>query len=96
MRLARASILSLALGARAFAADSGSYAPPVKSGINKDAMTMQECRDRLAAPVKARPSSDDPQINLDAMCTNMLSAEARRKAGRATAPSSSAPSQAAK
>jgi hypothetical protein len=96
MRLARALILSLTVGAHAFAADSGAYAPPVKSGINKDAMTMQECRDRLAAPAKERPSSDDPLINLDAMCRNMLGAEGRRKAGRAAAPSASAPSQAVK
>jgi hypothetical protein len=49
------------------------YVPPSKHGINKDAMTMQECRDRLAAPANERPPSDDLRINIDGMCRNMLS-----------------------
>lgn len=48
-----------------------------KSGINKDAMTMQDCRDRLATPAKARPRSNDPAVDKDAMCRNMLSASHR-------------------
>jgi hypothetical protein len=96
MRLARASILLLMVGTGALAVDGEPYVPPAKSGINKDAMTMQECRDRLAAPANERPASDDPRINLDAMCTNMLSAEARHKAVRAAPPSASAPSRATK
>jgi hypothetical protein len=57
-----------------FATAAGAQA---KWGINKDAMTMQECRDRLALPAKDRPRSDDPEVNKDAMCRNMLSASAR-------------------
>jgi hypothetical protein len=52
-----------------------SYVAPSKQGINKDAMTMQECRDRLAAPANERPPSDDPRINIDGMCRNMLSTD---------------------
>ena len=48
------------------------YVEPSKTGINKDAMTMQECRDRLAAPKHDRPPSDDPAIDKDAVCVNML------------------------
>lgn len=55
------------------APESGRYVAPVKRGANKDSMTMQECRDRLNAPAKERPASDDPRVNLDAMCLNMLS-----------------------
>lgn len=31
------------------------------------------CRDRLAAPANERPPSDDPRINIDGICRNMLS-----------------------
>ena len=72
----------------------GHYVAPVKSGINKDAMTMQECRERLAAPVKDRPPSEDG-IDIDAMCRNMLSASKTWTTRKPAARSVSAPSQAA-
>jgi hypothetical protein len=66
------------------------YVAPSKQGINKDAMTMQECRDRLAAPANERPPSDDPRINKDGMCRNMLSMDKAflesQKAKAASAP----------
>lgn len=43
-------------------------------GINQDAMTMQDCRDRLAQPIGVRAKSQDRTIDLDAVCLNMLSA----------------------
>ena len=45
------------------------------SGPNKDAMTMEQCRERLAMPKDRRPRSDDPRIDKDAICENMLSSE---------------------
>jgi hypothetical protein len=67
------------------------YVAPSKHGINKDAMTTQECRDRLAAPANERPPSDDPRINIDGMCRNMLSMDKAfldsQKAKAASAPS---------
>ena len=68
----------------------GVGAQPAKSGINKDAMTMQDCRDRLALPKAKRRESDDKRVDLDGICKNMLSA---KEAPTATAaqPSSSRP-----
>lgn len=66
-----------------------------KWGINKDAMTMQECRDRLAMPVKDRPRSDDPQVNKDAVCRNMLSASPRLRGKGGAARPAGATSQGA-
>jgi hypothetical protein len=67
------------------------YVAPSKHGINKDAMTMQECRDRLAAPANERPPSDDPRIHIDGMCRNMLSMDKAfldsQKAKAASSPS---------
>jgi hypothetical protein len=87
--------LGLSVGLAWAATVDGHYVAPTKHGINKDAMTMQECRERLAAPLKERPQSDDPRINLDAMCRNMLSSEMTRKPRGATLHSASAPGKAA-
>lgn len=94
-RAARAAIMLLlsSVGVAVAATSDGHYVPPSKSGINKDAMTMQECRDRLAAPPKERPPSDDPEIDIDAMCKNMLGAGTGPKSRRVTAKSASAPGQ---
>ncbi|MDQ2733661.1 MAG: hypothetical protein M3Y55_01445 [Pseudomonadota bacterium] len=67
------ALFFFAAGPFASAADAAA-----KWGINKDAMTMQECRDRLALPVKDRPKSDEPEVNKDRMCENMLSVERHR------------------
>jgi hypothetical protein len=67
------ALLVIAACPFAFAADA-----TAKWGINKDAMTMQECRDRLALPLKDRPKSDEPELNKDRMCENMLSVERHR------------------
>ena len=89
------ALLALAFGVSLAAHDrEGHYVAPVKSGINKDAMTMQECRERLAAPVKDRPPSEDG-IDIDAMCRNMLSASKTWTTRKPAARSVSAPSQAA-
>jgi hypothetical protein len=79
-----AAIRSAAMLLFAFAASAGSVPASARgSGVNKDAMTMQDCKDRLALPVNKRAKSEDPQINLDAICANMLSA--RRSANKAPA-----------
>lgn len=69
IRLPSAFLLSLALGACAFEA------------INKDAMTMQACRDRLNQPKSQRIKSEDPRVDLDAICVNMLSPKDLPKIG---------------
>ena len=58
--------------------------PPrvLKGGINSDAMTVDDCRRRLALPKRERPSDPDPRVDLDAVCRNILDA---------TAPGASAP-----
>jgi len=94
--LVMALCLSAAAGPALPAPADKAYAPPAKGGINKDAMTMQECRDRLAAPPKQRPQSDDSRINLDAMCKNMLSEETgklaqRKRAARAASAANARP-----
>jgi hypothetical protein len=93
--LAAALSLGWSVGLVWAATEDGHYVAPTKHGINKDAMTMQECRERLAAPLKERPQSDDPRINLDAMCRNMLSSEMTRKPLRGSVHSASSPSKAA-
>ena len=71
-----ASLVLVSVSGMALASDPPTpYVAPTKTGINKDAMTMQECRDRLAAPKRDRPPSDDPAINKDAVCANMLGAD---------------------
>ena len=73
--LVAAVLLPLATPIASAVPGDSHYVPPSKEGINRDAMTMQECRDRLAAPVKERPPSDDPSIDKDAICKNMLSVD---------------------
>src|SRR5450755_740795 len=63
-------------------------------GVNKDAMTMQDCRDRLALPASKRPKADDARIDLDAMCANMLGLPpAPKKTSRTASRPASAASQ---
>jgi hypothetical protein len=99
-RIVRMSAMPLAVAVTIFAllelsdawagSPPGRYVAPSKQGINKDAMTMQECRDRLAVPANERPPSDDPRVNKDAVCTSMLSADkallGSQKAKAASAP----------
>jgi hypothetical protein len=98
-------LMSMLLRAGHAGTESGRYVPPVKRGINKDAMTMQECGDRLDAPPNERPQSDDPRVDLDGMCRNMLSADkalqesqkakaASAAAGRKSSPAASSQPQA--
>jgi len=61
---------------------------PEKAGINKDALTMQDCRDRLALPKDKRRKSDDPRVDLDGVCENMLSAKETPKPASAKASAS--------
>jgi hypothetical protein len=59
------------------ASSAASQIPPARVGsINNDAMTMQQCRDRLSLPKHARPKDDDPRVDLDAVCTNLLHSQA--------------------
>jgi len=70
---ATALVLAMVVGLSTPSADAVARG----SGINRDAMTMQDCKDRLALPRSQRPRSEDPDINLDAICANMLSADRR-------------------
>src|SRR5262252_8915049 len=53
--------------------------PPrtLKSGINLDAMTLDDCRARLALPKRERPRDPDARVDLDAVCANMLNSPSR-------------------
>ena len=65
-------LATFALGAHARPASQVSPSKP--SSVNDDAMTIQKCRERMAMPKKARPKDDDPQIDLDRVCENLLNA----------------------
>jgi hypothetical protein len=70
------------------ASSAASQIPPARVGsINNDAMTMQQCRDRLSLPKNARPKDDDPRVDLDAVCTNLLHSSASPPS-RAASPAS--------
>ena len=68
-RLVGALLVSIAMGACAF------------ESINKDAMTLQTCRDRLAQPKNQRIKPMDPGLDLDGMCMNMLPLNDASKSG---------------
>lgn len=75
---ARISLVAALMGAAAAAAaqsasTAASQIPPAHVGfINNDAMTMKGCRERLALPKRARLQDDDPRVDLDGVCRNML------------------------
>ncbi len=69
----------------------GCGAQETKHGINSDALTMQECRARLAMPKNRRPPADDPTIDKDAICVNMLGARPPGKSSPPTPAGASAP-----
>jgi hypothetical protein len=45
----------------------------LKSGVNMDALTVDDCRQRLALPKSKRAVDPDPGVDLDAVCRNILS-----------------------
>ena len=63
-------------------------ASEMKSGINFDALTVDDCRRRLALPKSQRPVDPDPRVDLDGVCKNIL-------AGMNTKASSKAPASSA-
>jgi hypothetical protein len=91
MRLFVVALLTapvFATAAEAAPASASQIAPARMGSINNDAMTMQRCRERLALPKNARPKDDDPRVDLDAVCTNMLGSSAKSRAPQAASTAS--------
>ena len=85
-------VAALCLAEAAYAAtppaSAASHVAPASLGnINNDAMTVKGCRERLALPKVRRPRDDDPNIDLDAVCRNMLDSKMPRIVKKASAPS---------
>lgn len=47
--------------------------------VDKDALTVERCKERLAVPKAQRKPSDDPRVDLDAMCVHLLDANAAKR-----------------
>ena len=45
----------------------------LESGVNFDAVTVDDCQHRLALPKAQRPVDPDPRVDLDNVCRNILS-----------------------
>ena len=66
------ALASTACATTASAPAASSTRAPKRGTVNDDAMTVQDCRDRLASAKASRPKDDDPNVDLDAVCRNIL------------------------
>ena len=82
------------LATTAAAAEPPVIAPPGIGTVNNDAMTVRGCRERLALPKASRPKDDDPRVDLDAVCRNILDSvrpKAAKPPASAARPASASP-----
>lgn len=78
-----------AMPSHAASAAASAASPPAtarRGTVNDDAMTVKDCRNRLAMPKSARPRDDDPNVDLDAVCRNILDSMRPKAAPKRPAP----------